>query len=239
MFVLLQLDHCFLIFDYLFLLSSSVFGSSGNVNGPNPGHHYAWNNSFQPQGPGMMWSNSPSYANGISAAHSPQQMHGLPRAPSHMLNPAMPINNHHVGSALGPNSIWDRRQAYAGESPDASGFHPGSLGNMRMPNKSPHSLDYVSHNMFPHVNGNGMDLSVPHKNVGLQAHHQRCMMYPGRSQMGPVMNSFDQPTERPRNRRNEGSSNQDNKKQFELDIDRIMRGDDTRTTLMIKNIPNK
>ena len=85
-----------------------------------------------------------------------------------------------------------------------------------------------------------MDLSVPHKNVGLQAHHQRCMMYPGRSQMGHVMNSFDQPTERPRSRRNEGSSNQiDNKKQFELDIDRIMRGDDTRTTLMIKNIPNK
>ncbi|PKI33966.1 hypothetical protein CRG98_045644, partial [Punica granatum] len=30
-----------------------------------------------------------------------------------------------------------------------------------------------------------------------------------------------------------------NKKQYELDIDRIMRGEDNRTTLMIKNIPNK
>ncbi|XP_050375448.1 protein MEI2-like 4 isoform X2 [Argentina anserina] len=221
-------------------LNDSAFGSLGNVNGINPGHHYAWNNSFQPQAPGMMWSSSPSFANGIAAVHPSQRTHGLPRAPSHMLNPTMPINNHHVGSAPGANSIWDRRQAYAGESPKASGYHPGSIGNMRMPNNSPHSLDFVSRNMYPHVNGNSMDLSIPHKNVGHQAHHQRCMMYPGRSQMGPVINSFDQPTERPRNRRNEGSSNQgDNKKQYELDIDRIMRGDDTRTTLMIKNIPNK
>lgn len=29
------------------------------------------------------------------------------------------------------------------------------------------------------------------------------------------------------------------KKQYELDIDRVFRGDDSRTTLMIKNIPNK
>ncbi|XP_061989881.1 protein MEI2-like 4 isoform X1 [Rosa rugosa] len=221
-------------------LNDSAFGSMGNVNCPIPGHHYAWNNSFQSQAPGMMWPNSPSFVNGISAAHPPQRMHGLPRAPSHMLNPAMPINKHHVGSAPGANPMWDRRQAYAGESPESSGFHPGSLGNMRMPNNSPHSLEFVSHNMFPHVNGNGMELPIPHKNAGLQAHHQRCMMYPGRSQMVPVMNSFDQPTERPRSRRNEGSSNQvDNKKQYELDIDRIMRGDDNRTTLMIKNIPNK
>lgn len=43
-----------------------------------------------------------------------------------------------------------------------------------------------------------------------------------------------------RSRRNEGNSSQtDNKKQFELDIERIARGDDKRTTLMIKNIPNK
>ncbi|KAI5351761.1 hypothetical protein L3X38_004652 [Prunus dulcis] len=40
------------------------------------------------------------------------------------------------------------------------------------------------------------------------------MMFPGRSQMIPVMNSFDPPTERARSRRNEGSVNQaDNKKQ--------------------------
>ncbi|KAJ7566285.1 hypothetical protein O6H91_02G095600 [Diphasiastrum complanatum] len=35
------------------------------------------------------------------------------------------------------------------------------------------------------------------------------------------------------------SAQADSKKQFQLDLDRIINGDDTRTTLMIKNIPNK
>lgn len=52
--------------------------------------------------------------------------------------------------------------------------------------------------------------------------------------------SFDSPGERMRSRRNDSNGNQsDNKKQYELDVDRIVRGDDSRTTLMIKNIPNK
>lgn len=53
------------------------------------------------------------------------------------------------------------------------------------------------------------------------------------------MNSIDSPRERARSRRNEGSINQAEKKQYELDIDRIIRGEDKRTTLMLKNIPNK
>lgn len=150
------------------------------------------------------------------------------------------MSNHHVGSAPVVNpSVWDRRHAYSGESPEASGFHPGSLGAVRI-SSSPHSMEFLSHNMFPHVSGNCMDLPISSKNVGLQSHHQRCMMFPGRGQMIPLMNSFDPPNERARSRRNEGNSNQvDNKKQYELDLDRIMRGEDNRTTLMIKNIPNK
>jgi len=31
----------------------------------------------------------------------------------------------------------------------------------------------------------------------------------------------------------------DSRKQFQLDLDKIKGGEDTRTTLMIKNIPNK
>ncbi|KAM1498691.1 hypothetical protein ACFX1X_021816 [Malus domestica] len=228
-------------------LNEGVFGSTGNVSCPIPGHQYAWNNSYHPQPPRMIWPNSPSFVNGlssahpISAVHPPTRVHGLPRAPSHMLNPGLPIHNHHVGSAPVVNpSLWDRRQSYGGESPEASGLHPGSLGNMRISNNSPHSMEFVSHNMFPHVGGNSMDLPIAHKNAGLQAHHQRCMMFPGRGQMIPMMNAFDPPTEHARSRRNEGSVNQgDNKKQYELDVDRIMRGEDNRSTLMIKNIPNK
>ncbi|KAA8532257.1 hypothetical protein F0562_032290 [Nyssa sinensis] len=130
------------------------------------------------------------------------------------------------------NGIW--------ESPDASGFHPGSLGNMRISGNSPHSLEFISHNIFPHVGGSCLDIPIPSKNAVLHSLHQRCPMFPGRGQMIPMMSSFDPPNERARTRRNEGNSNQaDDKKQFELDIDRIMRGEDNRTTLMIKNIPNK
>ncbi|KAH7516812.1 hypothetical protein FEM48_Zijuj10G0174400 [Ziziphus jujuba var. spinosa] len=221
-------------------LSEGVFGSAGNSSCPLPGHHFTWSNAYHSQPQGMMWPNSPSFMNGICAAHPPTRLHAVPRAPSHILNSTLSMSNHHVGSAPVVNpSLWDRRHAYVGESPEASGFHPGSLGNMRISN-SPHSIEFLSHNIFPHVGGNCIDMSISSKNVGLQSHHQRCMMFPGRGQMVPLMNSFDPPNERARSRRNEGNSNPvDNKKQYELDIDRIMRGEDNRTTLMIKNIPNK
>ncbi|KAB1207707.1 Protein MEI2-like 4 [Morella rubra] len=246
-------------------LSEAVFRSAGNGSCPLPGHHYTWNSSYHPQPPGMMWPNSPSFVNGICGAHPAPRLHGLPRAPSNMLNSVLPITGHHVGSAPSVNpSLWDRQHAYAGESPNTSGFHPGSLGSMRIPNSSAgespntsgfhpgslgsmrnpnsslHAMEFVSHSMFHQVGANCLDLPVPPKNIGLQSHHQRCMVFPGRGQMIPMMNPFDSPNERARSRRNEGSSSQaDNKKQYELDIDRIMRGEDNRTTLMIKNIPNK
>lgn len=66
------------------------------------------------------------------------------------------------------------------------------------------------------------------------------MMYLSSAQMYPRMSPFDSSRERLKGRRNEGLSSQaDNKKQYELDIDCIIRGEDKRTTLMIKNIPNK
>ncbi|KAF8724882.1 hypothetical protein HU200_020718 [Digitaria exilis] len=62
----------------------------------------------------------------------------------------------------------------------------------------------------------------------------------GRSPMVRVSTSYDATNERIRSRRHDGNSAQsENKKQFELDLDRIAKGEDSRTTLMIKNIPNK
>ncbi|KAL3649904.1 hypothetical protein CASFOL_006307 [Castilleja foliolosa] len=227
---------------------NEVFGSSGNGSCPPPGRHYMWSNSHHPQPQPIMWPSSPSFVNGVGAAAAhpqvPQQLHAVPRAPSHMLNSLLPLNNHHVGSAPSLNhSLWDRRQhTYAGESPDAAAvFHPGSLGNMGISGNSPHPLEFVPHNIFPRAGGNCVDVPITSKNIGLHhPHHQRCMIFPSRGQMLPMMSSFDSPNERTRNRRNEGNLNQgENKRQFELDLDRILRGDDKRTTLMIKNIPNK
>lgn len=219
---------------------NEAFTPNGNVNCPSPGHQYMWSNSHQPQPQGMMWPNSPTFVGGVCATH-PQQLHAVPRAPSHVLNAL--VNSHHVGSAPSVNpslSLWDRRHAYAGESPDASGFHPGSLGSMRISGNSPHPLEFIPHNVFSRTGGNCIDLPMSSSNVGLHSHQQRSLMFPGRGQIIPMINSFDSPNERMRSRRNEGNSSQtDNKKQFELDIERIARGDDKRTTLMIKNIPNK
>ncbi|XP_051116254.1 protein MEI2-like 4 isoform X2 [Andrographis paniculata] len=228
---------------------TDAFCSPGNGSGP-PRRHYMWSNSPQPQQPqAVMWPNSPSFVNGIGA---------IPRAPSHMLNGIVPLNDHQVGSAPSVNqSIWDRRHAtYAADSPDASAvFHPGSLGNMNLrlsSNLPPHPIEFVPHNMYPCTGGSYSDMPVPSKNIAMHPHNPRPVIFPttaaaaaaaaaARGQMHhPMMGSLDSPNERTRNRRNESSSAQgENKKQFELDVERIVRGEDKRTTLMIKNIPNK
>lgn len=222
-------------------LCKGAFGSSGNGSCPLTGHHYMWNNLHSPQPPGVVWPNSSSFVNGVCATAHPSKMHGVPSAPSHMLTTVSAISNHHVGSAPTVNpSLWERQHAYARESAEASAFLPGSLGSTRISNNSLHALEFVPPSIFPGVGGNCVDLQIRSKNVRLHSHHQRCLVIPRRGQMVPTMSTFDAPNERSRSRRTESSSGQaDNKKQYELDIERIMRGEDTRTTLMVKNIPNK
>ncbi|XP_031277248.1 protein MEI2-like 1 isoform X2 [Pistacia vera] len=222
--------------------SGVVFGSSGNGNYSLHGNPFVWNNSNShqqhPSSP-MIWPNSPSFLNGLHASRVPH-MPGFPRGPTLMLNTASPVH-HHIGSAPAVNpSLWDRQHAYAGESPETSNFHLGSLGSVGFPVRSPsHPMDIASHNIFSHVGGNCVDMT---KNVGLRSPQQMCHLFPGRNPMVSMQASFDSPNERVRNfsyRRNETNSNHADKKQYELDIDRILRGEDSRTTLMIKNIPNK
>ncbi|CAJ1838089.1 unnamed protein product [Sphenostylis stenocarpa] len=199
-----------------------VFKSSGNGSFPLPGYHYKCGNSYQP--PEMMWSNSPSYFDGVCAAPTLPRLHGLPRSPSHMMTTVLPINSHqHMPSA----PFWDRRHTYAGES----------LGNMQFSgDTTTHCVDFVSYNFFPHFGGNCVDFRILPKNLGLHFHNPKDLTFPGRNHM---ITSFETHKQRTRNRRNEGVSNLADKKQYELDIDRIKRGEDDRTTLMIKNIPNK
>ena len=57
---------------------------------------------------------------------------------------------------------------------------------------------------------------------------------------GPGTFGLDSSIDHARNRRVDSSVLQaDSKRQYLLDLEKIRRGDDTRTTLMIKNIPNK
>lgn len=200
-----------------------------------------WSNTnTQQQNPssGMMWPNSPSHINSIPTQRPPVTV--FSRAPPIMVNMASSPVHHHIGSAPVLNSpFWDRRQAYVAESLESSGFHVGSHGSMGFPGSSPsHPMEIASHKNFSHVGGNRMDLNS--QNAVLRSPQQLSHLFPGR--LSSMPGSFDSPNERYRNlshRRSESSSSNADKKLYELDVDRILRGDDTRTTLMIKNIPNK
>jgi hypothetical protein len=77
-------------------------------------------------------------------------------------------------------------------------------------------------------------------NAGFPSLQQMYHATNGRSPMMRVSTSYDATNDRIRSRRHDGNAAQsENKKQFDLDLDRIANGEDSRTTLMIKNIPNK
>ncbi|KAF5476482.1 hypothetical protein F2P56_003233 [Juglans regia] len=217
--------------------NAGVFGSLGNGSYPFH-HHFPWNNSHQqhPSSP-MIWGNSTSFATGVPAHHLPQTP-GFPRG-SHQLLNTSPVHCH-VGSAPAVNpSLWDKQHSYLGESPEASSFHLGSLGSVGFPCSSQlHPIEISSRSTFSHVGRNCPDMLT---NAGHHSPKQMCHIFPERIPMISMPTSFESPSERARSlshRRNEANYLAD-KKQFELDLDRILRGEDSRTTLMIKNIPNK
>jgi hypothetical protein len=216
-------------------------GFSRSGSGPLRNHQLMWNNSnnfHRHSNSPLLWQNPGSYVNN-APSRPPAQMHGVPRAPSHMLENVLPMHHHHVGSAPAINpSLWDRPNGYATELAEAPNFHPGSVGSTRFPG-SPQLHGLELNNIFSQTGGNRMDAAVSPAQIGGPSSQQRGPMFHGRNPMVPLP-SFDSPGERMRSRRNDSNVNQsDNKKQYELDVEHIMRGDDTRTTLMIKNIPNK
>ncbi|XP_031491216.1 protein MEI2-like 4 isoform X2 [Nymphaea colorata] len=219
----------------------SVYGGSGNGACAMHGHHLMWANpnSYQPSaGSHMMWANSPSFVNAVHGCHQPH-LHGFASGQAHLVNTLLPSHHPHVGSA--PTSLWDRRHGFSGDPAELTGLIPGSVRRIGYSGSNGlHPLEISAPNMFSHIGKNGLDSLLSAGNVGLPSPQHRCQMFPNGNQMISVPPPpFESPNERMRGRRSDSSNQTDNKKQYELDIDRIIRGEDTRTTLMIKNIPNK
>ncbi|XP_020233486.1 protein MEI2-like 1 [Cajanus cajan] len=221
--------------------SIAEFNAGGNGIRPPHGLYHMWNGSSlqqQPSSSTMLWQKSASFVNDACPPGIPQ-MSSFARTPPHMLR--TPHMDHHVGSApVVTASPWERQNSYLGGSPEASGFRLGSLGSGGGFHGSWQfrPLDFPSHNVFSHVGGNGTDLA---STAGQNSPKQISHVFPVRHPMSS-MSKFDATSERMRNlyhRRNEASPNNVDKKQYELDLGRILRGEDSRTTLMIKNIPNK
>lgn len=149
-------------------------------------------------------------------------------------------HHHHVGSA--PSGVpLEGQFGYFQESPDTSFVSPAGFRGMSLGHNNNRSFMM---NMGARAAMNaGITMSESNSpNFRMMSSSPRLSpIYLGNgpySGLTPtIMEGF---PERGRNRWAENNGNQiDSKKQFQLDLDKIVSGEDTRTTLMIKNIPNK
>ncbi|CAN4105744.1 unnamed protein product [Withania somnifera] len=146
---------------------------------------------------------------------------------------------HHVGSA--PSGILSDR--HFGFYPDSSILSPGFRGMSIGPRDGSLMVNYGARttlNAGVAVPRNMSDNGSP--GFGMISSQRTSPIYLGNGHFsGHAASSFEGLTERSRTRRvdNNNGNQMDNKKLFQLDLDKIKCGEDTRTTLMIKNIPNK
>ncbi|KAK3006020.1 hypothetical protein RJ639_016102 [Escallonia herrerae] len=209
------------------------FGSSGSGSVPLYGHSVSTSsNSFKHHAPSpMIWSSSPQSVNGGLYAHCACQNPELCGVTPHVLNAITHTRQHHIGSApaINPPS-WDMQHAYMGKSPKAQTFHLDSPGNVGLSSRSSQLIPGVApRNIFSHAGRNSIDIFA---SSALCCPQLMCRNFPRKNAVPS--------NERMRNlshRRYEADSF--DKRKYELDVDRVLRKEDNRTTLMIRNIPNK
>ncbi|KAF5738294.1 RNA-binding protein putative isoform 1 [Tripterygium wilfordii] len=150
-------------------------------------------------------------------------------------------HHHHFGSAPSGISL-ESHSGFFPKSPETSIMGPVVFGGMSLGHGDGSFMKNMS--VRPPMN---TGISVP-RNTLDNASSLRMMFSPRLSPVflgnglysGVAPTSMEGSTERGRSRRVESNGNGvDNKKQFQLELDKIISGEDTRTTLMIKNIPNK
>nr|XP_043623745.1 protein MEI2-like 2 [Erigeron canadensis] len=184
----------------------------------------------------FLWGSPSRPSHGFPASsQSTTVVHPFTRQPGPFLGSSQ---HHHVGSA--PSGIpFERHFGRHHESPGTLFTSPPNLGGLGM---GPIDRGFLnsrgSVNNVP-IPGNIMENSSP--NFSNMSSPRMSPMFLGNGHypgLGSI--NLENMMERGRTRRLDQNANQmDNKKQFQLDIDKISSGEDTRTTLMIKNIPNK
>ncbi|XP_024542769.1 protein MEI2-like 3 isoform X1 [Selaginella moellendorffii] len=143
--------------------------------------------------------------------------------------------------SLSPGHPYSQRSADAHTNLYNSAFSPHShqLGSY----SRDHSLGDRHHSYLresPEVSSYLQSGTVKSPNVGSLEHHGPSSPNFGMFLPQRLFGNCGSPLDDRRNRRMDSTPAQvDNRKQFQLDLDRIVAGEDTRTTLMIKNIPNK
>ncbi|XP_007048850.2 PREDICTED: protein MEI2-like 2 [Theobroma cacao] len=242
-------------------LTNQIFTNAGAVQGVA----YQHSRSFPEQdlsaspGPVSAFGESNSGSTGVGTLTGPQFLWGSPTPYSERASSAWPSgqgfpytsrhssflgssNHHHVGSA--PSGVHlDRHFSYLPESPETSFMSPVSFAGVGL-NRSNGSLLMNIGARGTMGAGVGLPGSVtengsPSFRMMSMPRHSPIFLGNG-SYAGQGTAGNEGLADRSRSRRVENNGNQiDNKKQYQLDLDKIMSGEDTRTTLMIKNIPNK
>ncbi|KAL5731950.1 Protein MEI2-like 2 [Ranunculus cassubicifolius] len=239
----------------------------GRINNSGSPHSAAFHShSFPDQSssisPGTASSFGPSTSNtsGIGTLSGPQFLWGSPTLyPERTNSPAWPTpsngrpftsngqapgfqypNRHssfshpHVGSA--PSGVpFERHFGFFPESSESSFMSPSSYGSI-----GEGGFIRTVGARSPMSNGVSLTGNMPENGSPVF----RMMSSPRLSPMflggGPYSGLTSGNIESGRIRRVDNNMSQmDNKKQYQLDLDKIVSGEDTRTTLMIKNIPNK
>ncbi|EPS69916.1 hypothetical protein M569_04846, partial [Genlisea aurea] len=190
------------------------------VGGSSP-----WSSSLK----GQTFASRPQGGGGVAAF--PYAQHGSVTSPFH-----------HVGSA--PSGIpLERRFGFLPESPETSSYmnQPAfGLGSFSHSNgtRAPPNMGGSMNMVGVAFAGNFPESSSPGSRMVPLSRNSP--VYFGNGSFGVVggttMNDL---IDRGRIRRVDTGIQMDNKKQYQLELDKILHGEDNRTTLMIKNIPNK
>ncbi|CAN4103128.1 unnamed protein product [Withania somnifera] len=150
------------------------------------------------------------------------------------------LGSNHVGSA--PSGIpLDRRLVCFSESPETSFMNQVAYGiTGSSHNNGSHALNigHLKVNMGGSLARNFTEGGSP-ISIMMPVPRNGPIFFGNGSYGGIDMGNNEGMTERSRSRRVESGNELENKKQYLLDLEKIKSGEDARTTLMIKNIPNK
>ncbi|KAI9178470.1 hypothetical protein LWI28_026871 [Acer negundo] len=199
-------------------------------------------------GPQFLWGSPTLYSEHFSSSAWPTSSVGHPFS-SGGLGRGIPYasrhgsiigshNHHHVGSA--PSGVnLDRHFGFFPESPETSFMSTVGFGGIGLSRNNGSYMMNVGGRAGVGLLGNVTENGSPSFRMMPLPRPGPIFLGNG-SFPGQGTSSSEGLTERSRTKRVESSGSQiDGKKQYQLDLDKIISGEDTRTTLMIKNIPNK
>ncbi|XP_010904858.1 protein MEI2-like 2 isoform X1 [Elaeis guineensis] len=221
-----------------FGLSASNASGIGTLSGPQ----FLWGSptTYSEHSQSSAWQ-SPSMGHSFTS-NGHAQGHGFlySNRNGSVLGSSLP--HHHVGSA--PSGLpFERHFGFFPESPDTSFMNQVTFGNMGI-SRNDGSLMMnmsarASMNLGSALAGNTSDNSSPNFRM-ISSQRLGHTFFGNAPYTGPVSSNSEGLLERGRSRRADNSGSQvDSKKQYQLDLEKIVSGEDIRTTLMIKNIPNK